>query len=76
MTNKKAKFTVGKSSRKPWLGLLEWWSIGVLKKRHQSFRHHSNTPVLQCSEIVEIERSHEGILFIVVPKKILGADPI
>ncbi len=30
---------------------LEYWSIGVLKKRHQSFRHCSNTPVLHYSEI-------------------------
>ena len=35
------------------LGVLEWWRIGVLEKiRHQSFRHDSNTPVLQYFEII------------------------
>jgi hypothetical protein len=32
------------------LGVLERWSIGVLKKRAKLFSHYSSTPVLQHSE--------------------------
>jgi len=32
------------------------WSIGVLKKRYQSFRHDSNTP-----KLIEIESYHDRL---------------
>jgi hypothetical protein len=38
---------------------MEYWSVEI--KRHQSFRHYSNTPVLQYSVIIEVESSHGGL---------------
>ena len=33
------------------VSILEYWSDGVLKK-YQTLSHHSNTPVLQYSEVI------------------------
>jgi hypothetical protein len=52
---------------------MEYWSVKI--KKHQSFRHYSNTPVLQpvapkshlsvtkgdTSELIEVESSHGGL---------------
>ena len=61
---------------------LEHWSIGVLKKRHQSFRQYSNTSILSPSrrlyepeanppKLTEFECSHDGspYFWVIDPKK-------
>ena len=37
---------------------MEYWSV---EKRHQSFSHYSNTPVLQCSKLIVIECCYDGL---------------
>jgi len=51
MPNKKVNLAVDKNFQKPGLGVLEWWSIGVLKKDINPSNitptlHYSNTPKL------------------------------
>jgi hypothetical protein len=51
ITNKKVISRLPKVLESLGPGVLEWWSIGVLKKRYQFFSHYANTPLLQYSEI-------------------------
>jgi hypothetical protein len=50
MINKKLILRLPEVLENLGLGVLERWSIGVLKKRAKLFSHYSSTPVLQHSD--------------------------